>query len=156
MHMELNSVKRIFFISHRMGRTKSRKTAHKCSSDSSDDGGGGLIPYRTAKTFTIFVKCFDCFLLRKTANFVVDFHCVNLCFVKKIQIQGHLKIDNSNGRCYAHVRELARINSAKKQYILSNKCLKKVKGTIKFLLCIRLTVLHNKNTKWQCYIARYP
>ena len=88
VHMELNSVKRIFFISHRMGRTKSRKTAHKCSSDSSDDGGAGLIPYRTAKTFTIFVKCFDCFLLRKTAKFVVDFHYVNVCFVKKIQMEG--------------------------------------------------------------------
>lgn len=68
MHMELNSVKRIFFISHHMGRTKSRKTAHKCSSNSSDDGGAGLIPYRTAKTFTIFVKCFDCFLLRKNCE----------------------------------------------------------------------------------------
>ena len=68
MHMELNSVKRIFFISHRMGRTKSRKTAHKCSSESSDDGGAGLIPYRTAKTFTVFVKCFDCFLLRKNCE----------------------------------------------------------------------------------------
>lgn len=88
MHMELNSMKCIFFISHRMGRTKSRKTAHKCSSDSSDDGGAGLIPYRTAKTFTVFVKCFDCFLLRKTAKFVVDFHYVNVCFVKKFKCNG--------------------------------------------------------------------
>lgn len=134
MHMELNSVKqRIFYILHRMGRAKSRKTAHKCSSDSSDDGGEGLIPYRTAKTFTVFVKCFDCFLLRKTAKFVVDFHYVNVCFVKKIQLQWSLKINSSGGQCYI--------------------CVSK---PIKFLLYIRLTVLHNKNTKWQCYIARYP
>ena len=133
MHMELNSVKRIFYISHLMGRTKSRKTAHKCSSDSSDDGGAGLIPYRTAKTFTNFVKCFDCFLLRKTAKFVVDFHCVNVCFVKKIQMHGFLKINISDDQCYI--------------------CVSK---PIKFLLCIRLTVIHNKHTKWQCYIARYP
>ena len=151
--MELNSVKRIFFISHRMGRTKSRKTAHKCSSDSSDDGGAGLIPYRTAKTFTIFVKCFDCFLLRKTANFVVDFHGVNLCFVK---MQRHLKTDNSDERCYVHARKSVRINVTQEQYIQSSKCLKKVKKTIKFLLCIGLKFLHNKNAKWQCYIARYP
>lgn len=131
--MELNNVKRIFFISHRMGRTKSRKTAHKCSSDSSDDGGAGLIPYCTAKTFTVFVKCFDCFLLRKTAKFVVDFHYVNVCFVKKIQMQWPLKINSSGGQCYIHVSK-----------------------SIKFLLCISLTVLHNKYTKWQCYIARYP
>lgn len=69
MHMELNNVKqRIFYISHRMGRAKSKKTTHKCSSDSSDDGGGGLIPYCTAKTFTVFVKRFDCFLLRKNCE----------------------------------------------------------------------------------------
>lgn len=154
--MELNSVKRIFFISHRMGRTKSRKTAHKCSSDSSDDGGAGLIPYRTAKTFTIFVKCFDCFLLRKTAKFVVDFHCVNVCFVKKIQMQRFLKISSGGGQYYISVRKSVKINATQKQYIQSNKCPKKVKETIKFLLCIRLTVIHNKHTKWQCYIARYP
>lgn len=156
MHMELNSVKRIFFISHRMGRTKSRKTAHKCSSDSSDDGGAGLIPYRTAKTFTIFVKCFDCFLLRKNAKFVVDFHYVNVCFVKKIQMQGLLKINSSGGEYFILVRKSVKINAIQKQYLQSNKCPKKVKETIKFLLCIRLTVIHNKNTKWQCYIARYP
>ena len=64
--MELNSVKqRIFYISHRMGHAKSKKATHKYNSDSSDDGGAELIPYRTAKTFTVFVKCFDCFLLRK-------------------------------------------------------------------------------------------
>lgn len=88
MHMELNSVKRILFISHRMGRTKSRKTAHKCSSDSSDDGGAGLIPYRTAKTFTVFVKRFDCFYYAKTAKFVVVRRRVHLSFVKKIQMKG--------------------------------------------------------------------
>ena len=150
MHMELNSVKCIFFISHRMGRTKSRKTAHKCSSDSSDDGGAGLIPYRTAKTFTIFVKCFDCFILLKTANFVVDFQCVNLCFVKKIQMQGLLKINSSGGEYFILVRKSVKINAIQKQYLQSNKCPKKSKETIKFLLCIRLTVIHNKHTKWQC------
>lgn len=76
MHMELNSVKRIFFISHRMGRTKSRKTAHKCSSDSSDDGGAGLIPYRTAKTFTVFVKCFDCFFITQKLRNLLSFAAV--------------------------------------------------------------------------------
>ena len=154
--MELNSVKRIFYILHRMGRTKSRKTAPKCSSNSSDDGGAGLILYCTAKTFIIFVKCFDCFLLRKTAKFVVDFHCVNVCFVKKIQMQGLLRINSSDEQCYIPVRKSAKINATQKQYIQSNKCPKKVKETIKFLLCIRLTVIHNKHTKWQCYIARYP
>ena len=88
MHMELDNVKRIFYISHRMGRTKSRKTAHKCSSDSSDDGGAGLIPYRTAKTFTIFVKCFDFFYYAKTAKFAVILRRIHLSFVKKIQMEG--------------------------------------------------------------------
>ena len=89
MRMELNSVKRIFFISHRMGRTKSRKTTHKCSSDSSDDGGAGLILYRTAKIFTFFVKCFDCFLLRKNCKISCRSPPPSFEFSKKIQMKGN-------------------------------------------------------------------
>ncbi len=80
--MELNSVKRIFYILHCMGRTKSRKTVPKCSSDSSDDGGAGLIPYRTVKTFTIFVKCFDCFYYAKLRNLLLIFSIL-ICFLSK-------------------------------------------------------------------------